>query len=56
MDDDPVPEPHMFVGGAMAFHSKVLAESDTSVPEMDTTVGLVEVDVEARHAVLEGTV
>ena len=55
MDDDPVPEPRMSVGNAMAFHSKVLAQSDISVPEIDTTVGLVEVDIEVRHAVLEGT-
>ena len=56
MDDDPVPEPRMSVGDAMIFHSKVLAESNISAPEMETTVGLVEVDIEVRHAVLEGTV
>ena len=49
MDNDPVPEPCMSVGDAMAFHSKVLAESDISVLEMDTMVGLVEVDIEMRE-------
>ena len=49
IDDDPVPEPRMSVGDAMAFHSRVLAESDISVLEMDTTVGLVEVDIEIRE-------
>lgn len=48
-DGDPVPEPCMSVGDAMAFHSEVLAESNVSVSEMDTTVGLVEVDVEMRE-------
>ena len=55
MDDDPVPEPRMSVADAMVFHSEILAESDIVAPEMETTVGLVEVDVEVRHAVLEGT-
>ena len=55
MDDDPVPEPRMSVADAMVFHSEILAESDIVVPEMETTVGLVEVDVEVRHAILEGT-
>lgn len=49
LDDDPVPEPCMSVGGAMVFHSEILAESDIAAPEMETTVGLVEVDVEMRE-------
>ena len=55
MDDEPVPKPRMSVGDAMVFHSGILAESDIAVPEMETTVGLVEVDVEIRQAVLEGS-
>ena len=55
MDDDPVPEPRMSVEDAMAYHNEVLAEIGIPAPEPDTTVGMVEVDVEVRHAILEGT-
>ena len=56
MDNDPVPDPRMSVGDAMAFHCDVLAESSIVAPEMETTVGLVEVDVWMQHTVLEGSV
>lgn len=45
MDSAPVPYPPMTVVDAMAFHCLVLAESSIAAPEMETTVGLVEVDV-----------
>ncbi len=54
MEGEPVPDPCMSVADAMIFHSEILAESEIAVPEMETTVGLVEVDVEVRHAILEG--
>ena len=49
MDDEPVPEPCMSVADAMIFHSEILAESKIVVPEMETTIGLVEVDVQMRE-------
>ena len=45
LDDDSIPKPSMSIGDAMAFHSRVLAESALKATEMETMFGLVEVEV-----------
>ena len=42
---DPVPDPQMSVGEAMAYHVMSLSDAGESVPDLETTFGLVEVEI-----------
>ena len=44
-DGDPVPNPQMSVGEAMAYHITSLSEAGESVPDLETTFGMVEVEI-----------
>ena len=42
---DPVPEPQMSVGEAMRYHIASLSDAGESVPDLETTFGMVEVEI-----------
>lgn len=42
---DPVPEPQMSVGEAMSYHIASLSDAGESVPDLETTFGIVEVEI-----------
>ena len=42
---DQVPGPRMSIGDAMAYHIASLSKAGESVPEMETTFGMVEVEL-----------
>ena len=42
---DSVPEPRMSVGEARAYHFASLSDAEEPVPELQTTFGMVEVDL-----------
>ena len=41
----PVPQPQMSIEDAMAFHCKALKEYKDPIPQLETTVGIAEVEV-----------
>ena len=47
---EPVPVPHMSTGEAMTYHIKTLSEAEPvpDVPELETTVGMVEVETAVK--------
>ncbi len=44
-DGDPVPNPQMSLGEAMAYHVTSLSDAGESVPDLETTFGMVEVEI-----------
>jgi hypothetical protein len=44
-DGDPIPKPSMSVGQAMAYHAGALSETYGTDLDLDTSVGMVEVEV-----------
>ena len=44
-DGDPVPNPQMSLGEAMAYHVASLSDAGESVPDLETTFGMVEVEI-----------
>ena len=49
-DGETVPKPQMSIGEAMAYHITSLAESGASVPDLETTFGMVEVEIDRPKA------
>ena len=50
---DEVPDAVLSVGDAMSFHIRAIAEFDSAAVELETTVGLVEVEVNPPASVEE---
>lgn len=42
---DSVPDPQMSVGEAMGYHIASLSDAGESVPDLETTFGMVEVEI-----------
>ncbi len=42
---DPVPAPQLSVGEAMGYHIASLSDAGESVPDLETTFGMVEVEI-----------
>lgn len=47
---DPVPQPRMSIEEAMAFHCKALKEYKDPISQLETTVGIAEVEVKPSQA------
>ena len=50
-DGDPIPKPRMSIGDAMAYHLQLIAEVGESASDLETTFGMVEIEISPPQAV-----
>ncbi len=49
-DGNPIPNPQMSIGEAMAYHVTSLSEAREQIPDLETTFGMIEVEVAGQKA------